>query len=296
MAKQPTQRGKAGIPQFDLGPRARAGIFIKKMQYPPNADMPEPEHDVSIPHRDNHYLLFLLHSGKGRMLVDFEEVSFGPPDVAVICPGQVHQLLEHTETAGWVISFEPTLVPQQLVPVFEQLRFNRHMPHDPLLLSQLTNMAGILFQLSQGSHQPYTGQAMYAQLQAMLHLLANTAAQQTAGGKHCDTRSTMIEQAFFGLLNNHFRQWKKPADYAAALSVSVSHLNDTIRHNTGFSVSHHIQSAVLLEAKRQLYHTQLTVKEIAYALGYEDQGYFMRLFKKITGLTPVAFRQQFREG
>ncbi|MBO9659063.1 MAG: helix-turn-helix domain-containing protein, partial [Chitinophagaceae bacterium] len=50
---------------------------------------------------------------------------------------------------------------------------------------------------------------------------------------------------------------------------------------------------ILLEAKRLLTYSSMTVKEIAYDLGYEDPAYFNRLFANKTGDTPVAFRKKF---
>jgi AraC-like DNA-binding protein len=51
----------------------------------------------------------------------------------------------------------------------------------------------------------------------------------------------------------------------------------------------------MLEAKRLLYHSQSSIKEIAYELGYEDHTYFSRLFKKTVGRTPGAFRGQYHK-
>ncbi len=292
------KRSKAGIPSFNLGPHARAGIFIKKMQDPLNQDPASMsvDHDVYSPHRDNHYLIFILRKGKGKMRIDFKDVRFSAPALTTICPGQVHHALEYHQMEGWVLSFDPSLMPGHLAALFTHCsRTENVIRPGTLLLAQLSGLADTLCQLKQEEQQPYTGQAMYAALQTILHLLANVLEQKKTAGKTSDSRSAWIEQQFFQLLEKHYKTWKKPADYAAALSITVSHLNDTIKDNTGFSVSHHIQETVLLEAKRQLYHTSFTVKEIAYALGYDDQGYFIRLFKKVTGSTPIAFRQQFRE-
>ena len=63
---------------------------------------------------------------------------------------------------------------------------------------------------------------------------------------------------------------------------------------TGFPVSVHIQQASILEAKRLLYFTDKSVKEVSYEVGYDEPVYFGKLFKKVTNLTPLQFRQQFR--
>lgn len=50
-----------------------------------------------------------------------------------------------------------------------------------------------------------------------------------------------------------------------------------------------------MEAKRLLYYSQLTVKEIAHDLGYEDHSYFSRMFRKVTGVSAITFRDQYRK-
>lgn len=64
---------------------------------------------------------------------------------------------------------------------------------------------------------------------------------------------------------------------------------------TGFSVSHWIHHEIVLEAKRLLYHSEYSVKEIAHELGYEDHAYFSRLFKEVVRQTPGEFRRRYRE-
>jgi AraC-like DNA-binding protein len=80
--------------------------------------------------------------------------------------------------------------------------------------------------------------------------------------------------------------------YAGSLNISTPYLNECVKTTTGYSVSWHIQQRVVLEAKRLLYHSDKSIKEIAGELGYDDYSYFTRLFVKVSGLTPVAFRNK----
>jgi AraC-like DNA-binding protein len=93
-------------------------------------------------------------------------------------------------------------------------------------------------------------------------------------------------------LEQKFIETKSPSDYARALHISTPYLNECVRDVTGFPVSYHIQQRVILEAKRLLYHSNKTVKEIAAELGYDDHAYFSRVFTKITGMTALAFRNK----
>ena len=88
---------------------------------------------------------------------------------------------------------------------------------------------------------------------------------------------------------------KSPGAYAAALNISTSYLNEAVKDTTGLPVSYWIQQEVVIEAKRLLYYTDKTVKEIAYELGFDDHAYFSRLFVKAEGITALTFRKQYRE-
>ncbi|MGF1924180.1 MAG: helix-turn-helix domain-containing protein [Bacteroidia bacterium] len=104
----------------------------------------------------------------------------------------------------------------------------------------------------------------------------------------------MISAHFKKLINqNNFLE--SPAFFASKLNVSTSHLNDCVNSVTGKSVTYWLQNSMINEAQRLLYYTENDVKEIAFALGFDDHSYFSRLFKKITNETPLTFRRKFRE-
>jgi AraC family transcriptional activator of pobA len=79
-------------------------------------------------------------------------------------------------------------------------------------------------------------------------------------------------------------------DYAKQLSVHVNHLNRAIKEITGKTTTEHLTERVLKEARALLQHTNWTINEIAYSLGYEYPTYFNNFFKKHTGVSPNSLR------
>ncbi len=106
------------------------------------------------------------------------------------------------------------------------------------------------------------------------------------------SRYESVAKSFKKLLEGNFVTFKRPADYAQQIHISTPYLNECVRNATGYSVTYHIQQRVVLEAKRLLYHSDKSVKEVAADMGYEDYSYFVRLFTKVTGITPAAFRNK----
>ena len=91
-------------------------------------------------------------------------------------------------------------------------------------------------------------------------------------------------------LDQNYHTHHKVNDYADQLSVTADYLNKTVKALTGKSAKEHIQSKLLTEAKRSLLFTNLTNKELAFNLGFEEAAHFNNFFKKLTDQTPTEFR------
>ncbi|MGK9118274.1 helix-turn-helix domain-containing protein [Olivibacter jilunii] len=100
----------------------------------------------------------------------------------------------------------------------------------------------------------------------------------------------LLSRRFSQLVEKHFTELHNASDYAALLYVSVKTLNRKIVERKGKSPNLIIKERIILQAKRLLVHTELSVKEIAYQLGYEDYSYFVRFFRIKSGVTPQEFR------
>jgi AraC-like DNA-binding protein len=85
-------------------------------------------------------------------------------------------------------------------------------------------------------------------------------------------------------------QLKTAQDYANSLHVHVNYLNRAVKAVTGKPTTAHIIERVISEAKALLQHTDWTIAEIAYALGFAYPTYFNNYFKRVTGTTPTSFR------
>jgi AraC family transcriptional activator of pobA len=79
-------------------------------------------------------------------------------------------------------------------------------------------------------------------------------------------------------------------DYANVLAVHVNHLNRAVKETTGKSTTAHIAERIISEAKALLHHTDWSIADIAYALGFEYPTHFNNYFKRLTGITPRSLR------
>ena len=97
---------------------------------------------------------------------------------------------------------------------------------------------------------------------------------------------------FSAEIERSFRTHAPLAHYAARLGVSVAHLNALCRQYAGRSALGMIHERLLLEARRNLVYTAMTVREVADLLGFADPAYFTRFFRRATGMSPTEFRER----
>lgn len=254
------------------------------------------EHDVSKPHRDDHCQLMLAVSGEFKLNIDFETIEFVAPALLFVFPEQVHHVSEVQDPKGWMISFDPSLIDKEVLQFLEN-KFNNPslIKRDSVFFQQMIILMDFIEKVQLQNTNHYLQKSIHSLLNSLLSLIAGELVSNLPTIKGKESRSIVIKENFIKLTKEHFKTWKQPAQYASALSISTSHLNDTVKSLTGTPVSTHIQEASIMEAKRLLYFTDNTVKEIAYEVGYDEPVYFGKLFKKITKLTPLEFRKKFRD-
>jgi len=110
--------------------------------------------------------------------------------------------------------------------------------------------------------------------------------------------STRLTSVFLELLERQFPiettqnplKLRTAQQYAAHLNVHANYLNRSVKEVTGKSTTSHITERIGTEAKALLQHTDWSISEVAYALGFDYPTYFNNFFKKITGTNPTAFR------
>ena len=96
---------------------------------------------------------------------------------------------------------------------------------------------------------------------------------------------------FKELVNTHYKTEHPASFYAGELNLSPDHLNRIIKTAIGKTVKDYIQSRIITEAKRLIYFSDLSQKEIGFELGFDEPANFSAFFKKCTGLSPSAFKQ-----
>ena len=275
------------IPVKTIDDTFNTGFVIGKMAF---KDLNEFK-AVAAAHRDDYHLFFLQEKGTTSIEIDFHTYTIKPSSIIYIHPNQVHRMLfiNHATVSFWAVNTE-ILNPEYLA-LLEDINPARPVSLTKEVFSIISETVLLCLKLSERKHEKLYQSVIKDSGNALVALVTSQYLAQTKSPESL-SRFEFITKAFKLRLEANFSTAKKPSEYAQKLNISTAYLNECVKMTTGYSVSHHIQQRVMLEAKRMLYHSDGSVKEIATQLGYEDYAYFSRLFKKITGVTASAFQSK----
>jgi AraC family transcriptional regulator, transcriptional activator of pobA len=286
---------RAHIPQYDLSRGDELSLPFRYMRL----DRAEETYDASEPHRHNYYEVFLFVKGGGTHDIDFHTWPIADRSVHLVAPGQVHQVRREAGSFGHILLFTEefhAVGAHQAGPLAALPYLELEGPIVALDEAEEASLLGIVEQIE----REFSGEGAYrdAMLRSLLeivllHLRRRLESQSEAGTE--GVRALELTARLRRLIDRHFVTVHAPAAYAEMLSVTSNHLNTIVRRRLGCTIGELVQERLLLEAKRLLCHTTLSVKEIAHSLNYDDPSYFTRFFRTHAGITPQAFRDNARK-
>lgn len=280
---------RSGIPTFNLRGRGKEMFEIAKVSDPLLLQN-------NKPHRDENYILIFQERGVSRVMIDFREVEAKGCAALCILPGQVHHGVYVKNAVFWFIAVDADWIHHSFRSVLmESAVRNRPIAVEPSQVSFFQESFGLLQRLdARWQQDPRLEPTLRSMLDVCLNLFSSAIQQNLDLQARHHSRPALITEQFRKLVLANFRVMKSPAQYASSLHISPAYLNEVVKETTGYPVSHWIHHEIILEAKRTLFYTTQSVKEIAFKLGYADPGYFNRLFRKMTGQTPLQFRQKIK--
>ncbi len=251
--------------------------------------------DLHFPHRHSFYHVVYFSKGSGTHSIDFETFDVQPGQIYFMIPGQVHTWNFEGETDGYIINFSEQLMYSFLKEgqYLEQFPFFSGAAKDGVI--QLKKNKNIIEkQLQQIITETETNAAMSTEmirvhlLSLFIQVLRDSVPNAV---KPYAAPNQLLLRNFRKLVEQHYQQLKLPKDYAAMLYITPNHLNALCNDMAGRSAGEIIRDRVLLEAKRLLVCSGMSVSEIAWQLSFKDNSYFTKFFKKYTSVTPEHFRE-----
>lgn len=247
-------------------------------------------------HRHDFYFILVVYKGDGLHVIDFIEHSITNHSIFIMRPGQVHQLQLKAGSEGYLLEFNKDF--QRLSSATGNALLQKAASRNFCKLDErsIDALCSILQSMLEEYRSKQEGFENVIKANLEIFLIQFLRYRQKGQDDSVKVNQYQQEklQEFMDLLEANISTKKQVAAYADMVNLSPFQLNSITKSLLGKTVAELIEDQILLEAKRYLLATSNLVNQIAFHLGYEDVSYFIRLFKKLTGYTPEAFRKNFR--
>lgn len=250
----------------------------------------------AAPHRHNYFVIVWVKKGTGIHLIDLDKFELQDGTVYCITPGQVHLLNSNGPVDGYVISFT-----SEFMGVAEEnfdLLFNTGLfntfSHSPVIKisgemqQEMEDMSGKMMK-EFANYFLLRSEILRGYLKIFLIYLTRQFERPAKEDIH--SKNIDLVKKFFSLIEKKFIAKRMVTDYADELIVTPNYLNEVVKKISGFPASHHIQQRIVLEAKRQAAYSNLSMKEVAYQLGFDDIAHFSKFFKNASGQSFTDFKK-----
>lgn len=244
------------------------------------------ERVIEAPHQHDFFIVMLFEKGAGTHTVDFVEYPIGARQLHLVFPGQVHQWAIAASTSAYQImaghSFFETFLPS--------LRFSASFYRQhPVIDLQPELFDALLYEFRCVQKELQQQAIFWPMVKARCAVISLQVSK--AAAIHFPDVSPMLA-TFLRLVDTHYKTQRSVAFYAGEINISPNYLNMLCKKELQTPASSLIQNRVLLEAKRLLKASELTVKEIVFELGFYDHANFAKFFKNHTGMSPSTFKEQ----
>lgn len=276
----------------NIAGQVHEGIFFQKITITSWLDRME---NLKDSHRHDYHVFLFLEQGALEVEVDFTRYQLTRTSLLYTSPGQVHKNIDFKDIQYYVLAIKSEYIAPEYKAVIEDMFLQtRVTPLSEKEVHLLKNTAELCAEIYQKTRLSFYATALKNSVNVYISLFLEHYLNQ-GDTPLSSNRFEKVTLRFIKELDLHFTQHKRPSYYADVLHISTTYLNECVTQTLGLSASKVIQERVILEAKRLLFYTDSSVKEIALALGYEDYSYFSRLFFKNEACSPRAFRIKNRD-
>ncbi|MEM1138166.1 MAG: helix-turn-helix transcriptional regulator, partial [Bacteroidota bacterium] len=280
----------------------KAGGFFRILQLKGSTEnepfLDQATYENNSPHRQNFFEICIFSEGEGIHEIDFKSYNIKPKSIHLVAPGQVHNIHKKKSTSGYILAFNRDF-------------FALFSPDKDIKQTVLVARAGMnntIFNLSNKDFNSFldivkrmiqesrtNGKHTHQVLKSYLHIFILKLSEFSTEVVVPEIKKNdkyILVNSFKKAVEQHYKELHLVKDYADLLNVDPIRLNKICKKLTSKTAGTIITDRIILEARRQLVFSSFTNKEIAHYLNFEDPSYFSRVFRKKTGFSPTAFREQ----
>lgn len=247
------------------------------------------ERHIHKPHQHDFFIVVLFDQAKGIHTIDFKEYKINNQQIHLLFPGQVHTWSIEPKTTGYQLMIDRHFFERFSSSFrFSFVEYHNH----PVINLDADSFQLICYEFDAIKNELAAVDSLPELISSRTAVIASIISK-SASKIFTDLNNYQVEPRivkFQQLIDVSFKEEKLVSFYAAKLHISANYLNILCKKYLKISATQVIQQRTVLEAKRLLKTTAISVKEIAFELGFVDHAYFSNFFKTHTGTTPTDFR------
>lgn len=281
--------GNVTIKKYPFDSSTTIGVEVKNLDF-----LWEKASITNVIHRADFYHLIWVEKGELFLMVDFEELCLKGNDAFLISPGQVCRFNLQSHPRAFSLLFVPEFLGEAptdaqllhkilgITPLERKVISLQNLPINNL-------MQQLICELECYTNDEYQLVIARSCLRILLAEVARRLPKKMGN-------SNELARRFFDEVEKHHHQWHNVNDYLPLLVTQGKTLSKSVRLAVGMTPKIYIDRRQVLEAKRFLMYSKLSIKEIAFSLRFEEPTNFNKFFRKHTGISPNEFRiMQFRD-
>lgn len=246
-------------------------------------------HHIERPHRHHFFLLALFEQAEGIHTIDFNTYKIDNRQIHVLFPNQVHTWKLEEHTIGYQLMVDREHFEKFSSNFPFSLAYYQRNPvislSEPVFDTLLYEFKAIQNELNDKDFLP---EIIHARTAVIISTVSKEIKKLFSSREDSQYSARLVK--FHELIEEFFREEKSISFYAEKLNISTSYLTKICRAQLKTSPTQVILQRILLESKRLLKSTNLSIKEIAFDLGFIDAPYFSNFFRQHIGITPKQFR------
>lgn len=256
-------------------------------------------HDPFRPHRINFYAILFILEGKGKHFIDFKSYDYQKWSVVFIAKDQVQAFQKNEDREAFFLLFTENFIERgslssNLMQELSLYNYHLYSPVINLAADEINIFKSLVNRIKKEYDAPddnLTEEIIQSSLKIFLGLSERIRKKNQSTLTVSKYQIEFIQ--FQNLLNKHLFNSRQVQFYANEMNMSTKKLNRITQELMNKPVKTYINDSLILEIKRFLMNTSLSIKEISYKTGFEDPTNFVKYFKKYTKLTPIDFRNKY---
>lgn len=247
------------------------------------------ERHIDKPHKHDFFVIILFDKASGTHNIDSKDYPIDNKEIHILFPGQMHKWQINDGTIGYQLMTERSFF-EQFAPYF-RFSFTNYQNHPVIKLSDEA-FSKLMYEFNAIKEELKSENSLVHLINARAAVIAaivsKEAEQVFTEFKVYQSNPRLAK--FNMLIDEFYKEEKSVVFYAEKLHISANYLNILCKKHLKVSATQLIQQRIIIESKRLLKSGDLSIKEIAFDLGFTDHAYFSNFFKAQTNITPSEFR------